>query len=99
VSGTLYLIAGSPKSVEVLAKFLKVLETHWSRALEEVTVVTDEEGTLYVCVEFDSDEENLSAGEEMAQVSARIHEESGVLVVLSPATCERNEQEQVATET
>jgi hypothetical protein len=83
-------IAGSPKSVEALAEFLKVLETRWPKALEEaVAIVTDEEGIIYACAEFDSDEENLLAGEEMAQVSARIHEESGVLVVLSPATCER----------
>lgn len=90
-------ITGSPKSVEALAEFLKVLETRWSKALEEAAVVTDEEGIIYVCVEFDSDEENLLAGEEMAQVSARIHEENGALIVLSPATRERKEKEQVTT--
>lgn len=85
-------ISASPKSVEALAEFLKILETRWSKALEEaVVVVTDEEGIIYVCVEFNSDEENLLAGEEMAQVSARIHEETGVLIVLYPATRERKE--------
>jgi hypothetical protein len=78
-------IEGSPRSVEALAKFLKELEVAYPDALHNASVIADE-GILYVRAEFDSDEENLEAGDKMAEVSVGIQGETGVLVVLAPRT-------------
>lgn len=86
-------IDGSPRSVEALAKFLKELEVEYPDAVRDASV-TERERIIYVSAEFDTDEENLEAGDKMAEVSVRIQEETGVLVVLSPSTRERKRRAQ-----
>jgi hypothetical protein len=76
---------GSSQSLEALARFLRELEIAYPAAARNADVVSDE-GIIYVGAEFNTDDENWDAGEEMAEVSVRIQEETGVLVALSPRT-------------
>ena len=76
---------GSSQSLEALARFLKELEIGYPDAARNASALSDE-GIIYVSAEFNTDDENWEAGEEMAEVSVRIQEETGVLVVLSPRT-------------
>jgi hypothetical protein len=89
-------IDGSPTSIEALAKFLQELESVYPDALYNANVIADQ-GVLYVRAEFCTDEENLEAGDRMAEVSVRIQEETGVLVVLAPRTRERKMRASLAS--
>lgn len=79
----------NPKSIDALARFLKELEAEYPDALRNADVIADPGGIIYVGAEFDTDEENLEAGDEMARISTQLQEETGVLVVLSPRTREK----------
>ena len=80
--------AANAKSLDALARFLTELESAYPCAARDASVVADG-GILYVRAEFHTDEENLEAGDEMAKISTRLQEETGVLVVLSPSTREK----------
>jgi len=80
--------AASANSLDALARFLRELETAYPCAARDASVVADG-GIIYVHAEFHTDEENLEAGDEMAKISTRLQEETGVLVVLSPSTREK----------
>ena len=78
----------SANSLDALVRFLKELGTAYPCAARDARVSADG-GIIYVGAEFHTDEENLEAGDEMAKISTRLQEETGVLVVLSPSTREK----------
>ena len=78
--------SGSVLSVEVLARFLKCLEKLIPAPVVAPKVVMGDDGAIYVKTGFATEDEAWRAGEQMAEVSAEIVEDTDVLVVLAPFT-------------
>ncbi len=76
--------SGSVWSVEALAKFLKSLENLMPRPVGEPKVIMGDDRVIYVKAGFSTEEAAWCAGEQMAEMSADLVEESDVLVVLAP---------------
>jgi hypothetical protein len=76
--------SGSVRSVEALVRFLKHLEAWVPVPVEAPKVVMGDDGVMYVKAGFATEDEAWRAGEQMAEVSAEIVEDTDVLVVLAP---------------
>ena len=79
-------LSGSVISVEALVRFLKSLEQLVPAPVEAPKVMTGDDGVIYVKAAFATEDEAWRAGEQMAEVSAAIVEDTDVLIVLAPFT-------------
>lgn len=77
-------VSGPVVSVEALVRFLKCLEKLLPAPVGAPKVVMGDDGVIYVKAGFATEDEAWQAGEQMAEVSAEIVEDSDVLVVLAP---------------
>jgi hypothetical protein len=77
-------LSGSVMSVEALVRFLKNLEQLVPAPVETPKVIMGDDGVIYVKAGFATEDEAWQAGEQMAEVSAEIVEDTDVLVVLAP---------------
>jgi hypothetical protein len=72
------------KTLHVLAKFLERFEKIGPEPVHPPKAVLGEDNIIFVEVGYKSDDDAILIGERMAEVSADIVEETGVLVALAP---------------
>jgi hypothetical protein len=81
---TLVTFPADAKTLDVLAKFLGILEKISPKPAHAPKAVLGEDNTVFVEVGYETDDDALFVGERVAEVAADLLEETSVLVVLAP---------------
>jgi hypothetical protein len=71
-------------TLDVLAKFLGMLEKISPKPVHPPKAVLGEDNVIYLEIGYKMDEDTFLVGERMAEVAADLLEETSVLVVLTP---------------
>jgi hypothetical protein len=72
------------KTLDVLAKFLRILEKISPEPVHPPRTVLGEDNIIFVEVGYKTNEDALLVGDRMAEVAADLLEETSVLVALAP---------------
>jgi hypothetical protein len=72
------------KTLDVLARFLGILEKISPKPVHPPKAVLGEDNVIYVEIGYKTDEDSLLMGERMAEVAADLLENTDLLVVLAP---------------
>jgi hypothetical protein len=85
-------LVGDAKNLGALARFLETLETLSPEPVWAPKAIRGEDNVIYVEVGYRTDEDTFRVGDRMAEVSADILDETGILVVLAPFVVEAARQ-------
>jgi hypothetical protein len=85
-------LVGDTRNLGALARFLGIFETVSPEPLCPPKAIRGEHNVIYVEVGYRTDEDTFRVGDRMAEVSADILDETGVLVVLAPFMVEAARQ-------
>jgi hypothetical protein len=85
-------LVGDAKNLTALARFLGIFETVSPEPVCPPKAIRGEDNVIYVEAEYRTEEDTFRVGDRMAEVSADILDETGVLVVLAPFVVEAARQ-------
>ena len=77
-------LTGDAKTLHALWRFLAALETVTPAPVTQPKAISGEENVIYVEIGYNTEEDTLRVGEQMAVVGAQIVEETDILVALAP---------------
>jgi hypothetical protein len=85
-------LTSDAKTLDALSRFLAAFEMLQPAPVSQPKAVCGDDNVIYVEVGYRTEEDTFLAGDQMAQVGARIVEETDILVALAPFVAEETSQ-------